>query len=116
MGRLQLLVCVFGFGSIATWAQDPPVTTPKAAAAIDVGLCLKAMGHGSKKESARCPGFLRDALEEAERTCGDVHGELAAAAAARVWSIDVNADGHPEYLVNLEEIVECNGAPSGFSF
>src|SRR6266850_2493187 len=115
MARRQLLIAVLGFASIVVWAESPPSTMPKAAMAIDVASCLKTLGHTSKKESARCPGFLLDALEEAERTCGDVDGELAAGAAARVWSFDVNADGHPEYLVNLEEIVECKGAPSVFS-
>jgi len=113
--RRQLLIWALAFASIVALAESPPSTTPKAAAAIDVGYCLKALGKSSRKESARCPGFLLDALEEAERTCGDVNGGLAAAESARIWSFDVNSDGHPEYLVNLEEIVECKGAPSVFS-
>ncbi|MGH8262847.1 MAG: hypothetical protein ACRETU_05025 [Steroidobacterales bacterium] len=116
MAHGTLLFCVLGFTSIVAWAASPPSSTPKAAVAIDVGRCLQGLGPGRmKKENAHCPGFLLDALEEAERTCGDVNGKLAPAAAARVWSFDVNADGHVEYLVNLEEIVDCEGAPSVFS-
>jgi hypothetical protein len=111
-----LLVCVLGFASIVAWAATPPSATPKAAVTIDVGRCLQGLGKSSKpKETARCPGFLLDALEEAERTCGDVNGKLAPAASARVWSFDVNGDGHVEYLVNIEQIVDCQGAPSVFS-
>lgn len=115
MAHRLLLICVFGFASAAAWAGSPSATTPKAATAIDVGVCLQAIGKSSHRESARCPGFLLDSLEEAERTCGDVGGKLAPAASARVWSFDVNADGRAEYLVDLEEIVDCNGAPSVFS-
>jgi hypothetical protein len=115
MAHRPLLVCVLGFASTVAWAGSPPATTPKAATTIDVGYCLKAIGKNSRKETAHCPGFLMEALEEAERTCGDVSGKLAPAESARVWSFDVNADGHAEYLVNLEEIVDCQGAPSVFS-
>jgi hypothetical protein len=82
----------------------------EVAATISIKQCL----DGVVRDDAQCPAFLIDALKQARQTCADAGGTLAATATSDVWSIDVNADGVPEYVFEYDGNVSCEGAWSVF--
>jgi hypothetical protein len=84
------------------------------APAISIAQCLNTIANGAARDEVQCPAFLIDSLKQARQTCADAGGKLEATAAPDVWSIDVNADGVPEYVFEYDANVSCEGAWSVF--
>ena len=112
--RRILLIPFVAFAAYAANAGDPAPMTPRRAAHIDVAHCLDVIERGAKRDDARCRAFLIDPLGQARRSCAEAGGKLVAARESNVWQIDVNGDGHEEYLFKLEENVTCEGVWSLF--
>lgn len=96
-------------------ANQPADRHPRPAQGIDLAYCLRNIEDKTRLESARCPGFLIESLTAARRTCVEVGGKLAPATAAKMWTMDVNADNKKEFTFQHEGNVECEGAFSVFS-
>jgi hypothetical protein len=84
-----------------------PSTMHPEPASLKVGDCLAST-------APRCPGFLTTALKGAASSCKEVGGTLQAMNGPGLWTLDLNGDGHPEYLFELIASVSCDGAASLF--
>lgn len=113
MLRLSFLTALFSLILLAWPAR--PVTAATAISNVDMSQCLRIASKQARPDEARCPGFIVSALAEARTTCREVGGKLVAASPATLSSLDVNADGQPEYLFDFSQNVGCDGAASVFS-
>ena len=96
-----------------TRAADP--IRPQRAVDLSVTQCLDALEQKTPRASARCPGFLFEAVTTAQDVCNEAGGELVALAEPNLWAIDVNGDGRQEFTFEQESNVACEGFPSIFS-
>lgn len=88
---------------------------PVAVTHVDMNHCLRIAARQARMNEARCPGFIVGALADARALCGDARGRLKAYPQTTLWSLDVNADGVPEYLFDVTQNAGCEGAPSALS-
>lgn len=91
----------------------PAGTVASQVTDIDLATCLR-QARGEKTAST-CPGYLLGGLREAIDTCAGVGGRLEAAPQSDVWSLDVDADGQAEVMLDLTQNYFCDGAASVFS-
>ena len=65
-------------------------------------------------DSAECPTFLIDALNDARQLCSEGGGRIAASHEPSIWAIDVDGDGAAEYILDNQTLARCEGAWSIF--
>jgi hypothetical protein len=91
------------------------VSRANSYATVDPGVCLRiARGNLSASESL-CLGFISQSLVETISTCAQVGGKLVPLQPPSLQSVDVNGDGQFEFLYDVTENFQCDGAPSVFS-
>jgi hypothetical protein len=90
-------------------------TAATLAAGLSPAHCVAAIEAQTPPDTARCPGFLFTAVNEARDVCRAVDGTLVGADDAAVWTLDVNRDGAAEFVYEHEGNVACEGAYSVFS-
>ncbi len=93
----------------------PGAAAPAASAAVpfmdlDLSACLAA---GAVR--GQCPGYVLRSLDSMVEECSRVGGTLQAGAEPRAWSLDVDADGKAEVIIDITENFGCSAAPSLFS-
>jgi hypothetical protein len=117
-GVFTIILLAAGIGGAAL---DPAVAgkvvVSKAVRKTDVNLaeCLRVASGGIAASKESCPGFIREGLPGLIDLCSGARSELKPADVPVLWSLDVDADGRPEYLIDLTENYRCNGAPSALS-
>jgi len=82
---------------------------------IDLAQCQRIATKQAAPAEDRCPGFISEGLVATMKTCAEVGGVLRPVEVPVVSTLDVNADGKPEFLFDFTENYECDGAPSVFS-
>jgi hypothetical protein len=99
-----------------------PATSPGPAAGItgashvtdiDLAACLR-QARGEDKATT-CPGYLLAGLPAMIEDCAGVGGRLQAMEQSDLWSLDVDADGQAEILIDATQNFGCVGAASYFS-
>lgn len=80
---------------------------------IDLAACLR-QARGEQTGSA-CPGYLLAGLPAMVEECAGAGGRLQPVEQSDAWSLDVDADGQAEILVDATQNFGCAGAASYFS-
>jgi hypothetical protein len=107
-------------------AEGPPAAPPAASPGpaprvagtthvtdIDLAACLR-QARGETTAST-CPGYLLAGLPTMIEECAGVGGRLQAMEQSDAWSLDVDADGQAEILIDATQNFGCVGAASYFS-
>lgn len=82
---------------------------------FDLSACLEiARGDVSAAEDL-CLGIITAGLVGTIEICAGVGGELAPMRQPSLQSLDVNGDGQSEFLYDVTENYQCDGAPSVLS-
>ncbi len=109
-----------GAASAAGPATRPGEAKPIGAASsvalslseVDLAACLAV---GAAAPAGECPGYLASEVAGLVETCAGVGGRLEAVPGAQAWSLDVDADGVAEILIDVTQAFGCVGAASVFS-
>jgi hypothetical protein len=96
-------------------AHNANAESTAAVSGVDISYCLRIVSNQAKPDEAHCPSFIVTTLIDARNTCREVGGKIRAYPPTKLWSIDVNADGQPEYLFDYSQNVGCDDAESVFS-
>jgi hypothetical protein len=80
---------------------------------IDLAACLRR-ARGEQTGPA-CPGYLLTGLPAMIEECASVGGRLQPVEQSDAWSLDVDADGQAEILIDATQNFGCVGAASYFS-
>jgi len=113
LSGLLLLACADPPESDTTHdSSDAPVVVDRArlVPGVDLALCLRLAGDALQGEQPGCPSFLPVALRDPIERCSEF-GELVPQTESWIWSLDVDRDGVPEYLMDVAENYTCDGAP-----
>jgi hypothetical protein len=103
-------------GILLAWpAHNADAVSTAAVSGVDINHCLRIANNQAKPDEAHCPGFIVTTLIDARNTCREVGGKIRTYPPTKLWSIDVNADGQPEYLFDYSQNVGCDDAESVFS-
>ena len=81
----------------------------------DLAACLADESAEPGSTIAPCPTYVLQSLDYMVTECNGVGGALQPMEEAGVWSLDVDADGRQEVLVDLTQSFTCYGEPSVFS-
>ena len=81
---------------------------------MDFASCLEEQDPAAEAPSA-CPTFVLQSLDYMQQQCSADGGTLQATPESHVWSLDVDADGKNEVLLDLSENLICYGAPMSLS-
>jgi hypothetical protein len=101
--------------SAAAGAQAPAADHAERVTGLTITQCFGRLDAAGRGDDAQCPGYLVEPLRQARDLCEEVDGALKPLEAPEVWGLDVNRDGHTEYVFELEGVVTCEGAPGVFS-
>ncbi len=82
---------------------------------IDLSACLTEEGRDEDAVISGCPTYVLQSLDYMIRECTAGGGTLQAMPESSIWSLDVDADGSNEILIDLNENFTCYGAPSVLS-
>jgi hypothetical protein len=101
-------------------ARDPAaaervVSTAVRKTDVDLAECVRVSRDEAGEDQERCPGFISEALPGVIGQCSGAGGELRPVDVPEIWSLDVDADGEPEYLIDFTGNYYCDGAPSVLS-
>jgi hypothetical protein len=99
---------------LAAPAASAPGVVPTRDDRIDISRCFDLIATTSERDPARCPAFLLELVEQAQRTCDEAGGTLRPLSPANVWAVDVNGDGSRELSFEYDGNVACEGAWSLF--
>jgi hypothetical protein len=79
---------------------------------LPLAVCLEEQGSEVEVESPQCPSYILLALDYMIQECAAAGGALQPTAEPEAWTVDVDADGTSEVLVDLTQNYICYGAPS----
>ena len=82
---------------------------------VDLAACLAEESPNPEAVLSPCPTYVLQSLDYMVGECSRVGGALQPMPEATIWSLDVDADGKAEVLVDLTQNFTCYGAPSVFS-
>ncbi|MGB5132888.1 MAG: hypothetical protein WBO00_09755 [Steroidobacteraceae bacterium] len=82
---------------------------------IDLAGCLAEEIKDDDTAPSACPTYILQSLDYMIQECSRVGGELAPLPESAAWSLDIEADGNAEILLDLTQNYTCQGAPSVFS-
>ena len=82
---------------------------------IDFGACLADESADPDTAIAPCPTYVLQSLDYMITVCSGVGGALQPMEESGVWSLDLDADGRQEVLVDLTQNFTCYGEPAVFS-
>lgn len=82
---------------------------------IDLAACLVEESPDPDTALNECPTYVLQSLDYMIGECSAAGGALQPMPEASVWSLDVDADGKAEVLVDLTQNFTCYGAPSVYS-
>ena len=82
---------------------------------VDLASCLTQQSTDEETAISSCPTYVLQSLDYMQSECSAAGGALQAMPEAGIWSLDVDADGTTEVLVDLTQNFTCYGVPSVFS-
>jgi hypothetical protein len=84
---------------------------------IDLTACLGKEEEDSEPDATSnpCPTYVLQSINYMIGECSTAGGALQLMPEAGIWSLDVDADGKNEVLVDLTQNFTCYGAPAVFS-
>ena len=103
-------------------SDDSPAAMADAAAVpavlrknIDLAACLAEESPDAEAAISNCPTSVLQSIDYMIEECSAVGGTLQSMPESSVWSLDVDADGRTEILIDLTQNFTCYGAPSVLS-
>jgi hypothetical protein len=79
---------------------------------VDLSACLLTESQGADAALGACPTYVLQSLDYMTTECRAAGGVLNAVPESSIWSLDVDADGKNEILIDLNQNFTCHGAPA----
>jgi hypothetical protein len=92
-----------------------PATPAVLDKSIDLSGCLAAQSPDVEAGDSQCPTYVLQSLSYMTTECNAAGGSLQLTPESHIWSLDVDADGKNEILIDLYQNFTCYGDPAVFS-
>lgn len=99
----------------AATATEAVATVAVLKSDLNLGACLEEESTDPDAAPSNCPSYVMRSLNFMTQECSQAGGTLQASQEPEAWSLDVDADGKREVLIDLAENFICYGAPAVFS-
>jgi len=99
----------------ATATAEQATVTAVLKRTMDLAACLAEPSADPDAQASQCPTYVLRSLAYMIGECSAVGGALQPIPEASYWSLDVDADGKSEVLIDLTQNFTCYGEPAVFS-